>query len=101
MAGDPVKHDPRTGEVFVMEICSSRGMKLLTQPSSSSPSSTMSAQSPDETHEFSVAQHSIFFTFALARRSCVVTGDNPNSFVEASLVICLPGGGYRFPILLP
>lgn len=97
IAGNFVRFIHHTRKVFLTEVCSVRGMKLLTRPSSR-PDSECSS---DEVQEFLVVSTSNSLTRVSTCQSWIVAEDHTNNIKEASLVICLPGTKFSFPQLLP
>lgn len=98
MAGEFVKYDPHTREVFVTELCTAEGMKLSTRPSSSLSGSVCSFE---EVQEVSAIPSSNTFAQVPARQFWFVTEHYTDNTEEAHRVIRLPAAEFSLPLLPP
>lgn len=97
MLGDFVKYNLPTHESFVTEICTARGTKMSTQPSSLRPDLGCSS---DELEEIPAVPPSNTLVQVLVRQTWVVTEACRDNFVEAAHVIRFPAAKFYLTLLL-
>lgn len=82
-AGDFVAYDPDSRDIFVTEVCLAREIKLLAQPSSLRPDSTILKRSSNERQELPAVLTLNTLARVLARPFWIITVDRPNDIVDA------------------